>query len=104
DVGTKLSVRPNISVDGTVQLHVTQEVSNATSETQFNAPVISTRSIKTDLLVKDGHTIVLGGLSDRQRDVESRGIPFLSRIPFIGGLFGRQSRSTTETELFVFLT
>lgn len=104
DVGTKLSVRPTISVDGTVQLQVFQEVSNATTETQFNAPVISTRSIRTDLLVKDGQTIVLGGLTDKLKDVESQGIPLLSAIPFIGGLFGRHARNTTETELFIFLT
>jgi general secretion pathway protein D len=104
DVGTKLMVRPTISVDGTVQLHVTQEVSNATAETQFNAPVISTRSIKTDLLVQDGQSIVLGGLTDKERDVQSQGVPILSSIPLIGGLFGRQARNSTETELFVFLT
>jgi general secretion pathway protein D len=104
DVGTKLAVRPTISIDGTVQLNVTQEVSNATTETAFNAPVISTRSIRTDLLVKDGQTIVLGGLTDRQHDVQSGGIPILSSIPLLGGLFGRQARNTTETELFIFLT
>lgn len=104
DVGTKLSVRPTISVDGTVQLHVSQEVSNATAETQFNAPVISTRSIRTDLLVKDGQTIVLGGLTDKLRDVGSQGVPLLSSIPLLGGLFGRQSRNAVETELFIFLT
>jgi type II secretion system protein D len=104
DVGTKLSVRPTISIDGTVQLQVFQEVSNATTETQFNAPVISTRSIRTDLLVKDGQTIVLGGLTDKLKDVESQGIPLLSAIPFIGGFFGRHARNTTETELFIFLT
>jgi general secretion pathway protein D len=104
DVGTKLSVRPTISLDGTVQLSVTQEVSNATTETAFNAPVISTRSIRTDLLVRDGQTITLGGLTDKQHDVQSAGVPLLSSIPFIGGLFGRQTRTTTEKELFVFLT
>jgi general secretion pathway protein D len=104
DVGTKLSVRPNISIDGTVQLNVTQEVSSATTETAFNAPVISTRSVKTDLLVQDGQTIVLGGLTDSQHDVQTSGIPILSRIPFIGGLFGNQSRTSAETELFIFLT
>jgi general secretion pathway protein D len=104
DVGTKLTVRPTISVDGTVQLSVAQEVSNATTETAFDAPVISTRSIRTDLLVKDGQTIALGGLTDRQHDVQAAGIPLLSSIPLIGGLFGRQSRNTTETEHFIFLT
>ncbi|HVX41706.1 MAG TPA: secretin N-terminal domain-containing protein [Gemmatimonadaceae bacterium] len=104
DVGTKLTVRPTISIDGTVQLNVTQEVSNATTETAFNAPVISTRSIRTDLLAQDGQTIVLGGLTDREHQVQSEGIPILSRIPLLGGFFGRQARTTTETELFVFLT
>lgn len=104
EVGTKLSVRPTISSDGSVQLEVTQEVSSATGETQFDAPVISQRSVQTQLLVQDGQTIVLGGLTDRQHDVSHSGVPFLSAIPVLGGLFGRQSRSTTETELFVFLT
>jgi general secretion pathway protein D len=104
DVGTKLSVRPTISIDGTVQLHVTQEVSNATTETAFDAPVISTRSVRTDLLAKDGQTIVLGGLTDKQGDMQAEGIPFLSSLPFVGALFGRQARSSTETELFIFLT
>ena len=104
DVGTRLNVRPTISVDGTVAMSVIQEVSSATNETAFDAPIISTRSVKTDLLVQDGQTIVLGGLTDRQHEVASSGIPVLSRIPLIGGLFGSQSRAAAETELFLFLT
>jgi general secretion pathway protein D len=104
DVGTRLNVRPTISVDGTVAMSVTQEVSSATTETAFDAPIISTRSVITDLLVQDGQTIVLGGLTDRQKEVDASGIPILSRIPFIGGLFGSQSRASAETELFLFLT
>lgn len=104
DVGTKLTVRPTISIDGTVQLEVTQEVSNATTEVAFNAPVISTRSVQTQLLVRDGQTVALGGLTERQSGATHGGLPFLSSIPFIGGLFGHATSSTTETELFVFLT
>jgi general secretion pathway protein D len=104
EVGTKLTVRPTITSDGFVQLEVMQEVSSATGETQFNAPVISQRSVQTQLVVRDSQTVVLGGLTDRQHDVSSGGIPFLSEIPLIGGLFGRHSRRTSETELFVFLT
>ncbi len=104
DVGTRLSVRPTISDDGYVMLQVAQEVNAATAELAFDAPVISTRSIQTQLLVKDGHTAVLGGLADRQRDVTRAGIPVLSAIPLVGSLFGRQVDRTTETELFVFLT
>lgn len=104
DVGTRLTVRPTINQDGYVSLLIQQEVNQATSETQFDAPVISTREAATQVLVRDGQTIVLGGLRDRQRDVNSGGIPILSGIPLIGGLFGSADRHTTETELYLFLT
>jgi general secretion pathway protein D len=104
DVGTRLAVRPTISDDGYVTLRVAQEVNAATAEVAFDAPVISTRTIQTQLLVRDGQTAVLGGLADRQRDVTRAGIPLLSSLPLIGGLFGRHTSRTTETELFVFLS
>lgn len=104
DVGTELTVTPTISADGYVMLSVLQEVNAATSETAFDAPVISTRAVQTRLLVRDGQTIVLGGLADQQRDAVSSGIPVLSSIPILGGLFGRTGRRSSETELFIFLT
>ena len=104
DVGTRLSVRPTISADGFVALQVTQEVNAATSETQFDAPVISTRTVQTRLVVRDSQTVVLGGLSDQQRDRTQGGLPILSAIPWIGGLFGRSVRRSSETEFFLFLT
>lgn len=104
DVGTKLSVKPTISGDGYVMLEVTQEISQATSEVQFDAPVISTRSVQTRLLLKDGQSVVIGGLRDRQHEVTRTGVPFLSSLPLIGWLFGGEVRSTTGTELFLFIT
>jgi general secretion pathway protein D len=104
DVGTKLTVRPTINQDGYVSLLIQQEINQATSEVAFDAPVISTREAVTRVLVKDGQTIVLGGLRDRQRDLSSGGVPILSGIPLIGGLFGSSSRRTNETELYLFLT
>ncbi len=104
DVGTKLTVRPTINQDGYVSLLIQQEINQATSEVAFDAPVISTREAVTRVLVKDGQTIVLGGLRDRQRDVTQGGVPVLSSIPILGGLFGSASRRTNETELYLFLT
>lgn len=104
DVGTKLTVRPTISLDGSVQLEVAQEVSTATAEQAFNAPVIATRSVRTQLLVRDGQTVALGGLTERQLESRQSGLPLLSSLPLLGGLFGRASRQTIESELFVFLT
>ena len=54
--------------------------------------------------MRDGQTIVLGGLRDHQRDVAQSGVPLLSSLPLIGGLFGGASRQTSETELYLFLT
>jgi len=104
DVGTRLTIRPTINQDGYVSLIVQQEVNAATSEVQFDAPVISTREAVTQVLVKDGQTIVLGGLRDQQRERTQSGIPILSGIPIIGGLFGSADRRRTETELYLFLT
>ena len=97
-------MRPTVSADGYVTLAVTQQVNSATAETAFDAPIISTRSIQTKLVVRDSQTIVLGGLSDHQRDTSQGGIPFLSSIPILGGLFGRRTSRTNETELLLFLT
>ncbi len=104
DVGTKLTVRPTINQDGYVSLVIQQEISGATDESQFGAPIISTREAKTQVLVKDGQTIVLGGLRDQQRDRSRSGIPLLSSIPGIGGLFGSTRRRSSSTELYLFLT
>jgi general secretion pathway protein D len=104
DVGTKLTVRPTINQDGYVSLFIQQEVNAATGEVAFEAPVISTREAVTQLLVRDSQTIVIGGLRDLQKDRNSSGIPVLSGLPLIGGLFGSSSRRTTATELYLFLT
>ncbi len=104
DVGTKLTIKPTINQDGYVSLVIQQQVNAATAEILFQAPVISTREAATQVLVKDGQTIVLGGLRDRQRSANQSGIPLLSHLPLIGGLFGSADRSSTETELYLFLT
>jgi general secretion pathway protein D len=104
DVGTQLTVIPTINPDGYVGLLIRQEVNNATAETQFDAPVISTREAETEVRVKDRQTIVLGGLRERQQEVVKSGIPLLSALPILGGLFGSEERRTTETELFLFIT
>ena len=104
DVGTRLTVRPTINADGYVSLLIQQEINAATSEVAFDAPVISTREAATQVLVKDGQTIVLGGLRDHQRDVTRAGVPLLSDLPIVGGLFGSANRQTSETELYLFLT
>jgi general secretion pathway protein D len=104
DVGTALTILPIINEEGYVNLLVTQEVSSATSETQFGAPVISTREATTQLLARTGQTIVIGGLVDQQTEEVRSGIPLLKDIPILGLLFGSTRRNATHSELFLFLT
>jgi general secretion pathway protein D len=104
DVGTKLRVRPTINQDGYVSLVIQQEINAATNEVAFDAPVISTREAATQVLVKDGQTIMLGGLEDRQQDRTRSGVPVLSGLPLIGPLFGSASRNNSHTELYLFIT
>lgn len=104
DVGTRLTVRPTINQDGYVSLLIQQEISAATGETQFDAPVISTREAVTQVLVRDSQTVVIGGLTDQQHDRVRTGIPLLVDLPILGALFGSTTTRTTETELFLFIT
>lgn len=104
DVGTQLTILPTINPDGYVNLQVVQEVSNATSESQFGAPIISTREASTSLFVRDGETAVIGGLIDHQTERTRSGIPLLKDIPVLGWLFGSTRDNTISTELFLFLT
>ncbi|MGQ0561765.1 MAG: type II secretion system protein GspD [Gemmatimonadota bacterium] len=104
EVGTSLTILPTINPDGYVTLQLVQEVSAATNETQFGAPVISTREASTQLLVKDGQTAVIGGLIDRQHENVRSGVPLLKDIPILGRLFGATRRSRFNTELFLFIT
>jgi len=104
DVGTQLTLTPTINDDGYVNLQVSQQVSTATTEVQFGAPVISTREAATHLFVRDGQTAVIGGLVDREENRTRAGIPILKDIPLLGFLFGSTQRSDIQSELFLFVT
>jgi type II secretory pathway component GspD/PulD (secretin) len=104
EVGTALTIFPTINEDGYVNLLLTQEVSSATAETQFGAPIISTREATTQLLARTGQTVVIGGLVDQQLEESRSGIPILKDIPILGYLFGTNRKSVANAELFLFLT
>ena len=104
DVGTSLTILPTINAEGYVNLLLTQEVSSATAETQFGAPVISTREATTQILAQTGQTVVIGGLVDQQTEETRVGIPILKDIPVLGYLFGTTRETVSNAELFLFLT
>ena len=108
DTGVILKITPRVNASGVVQLDVSQEVSqvstaSASAATQQQSPTISTRRISTTVAVRDGEVIALGGLFSNTKTFTKNGIPILSRIPVIGGLFGTHENVERRTELIVLL-
>jgi len=106
DVGTKLYVTPNVKRDGRVQLKIRPEVSTATIE-EFDTnriPIVTTTEAETNVLVKSGVTLILGGLIDNQYTNNSSKLPIIGDIPVIGLPFRNLTKTVSRTELVVFLT
>jgi general secretion pathway protein D len=105
DTGIILKVRPRITRDGMVFLDIVQEVSSPGSDPDPNGNVrINTRHLKTEAAIQSGETVMLAGLIQDGVSRGSSGLPGLSRIPVIGGLFGTQSSRTERSEVIVLLT
>jgi general secretion pathway protein D len=105
DTGVLLQVTPHINAGGLVTMEVDAEVSTpGTSSNASLAPPINTRSVQTLLAVPSGQTMVMGGLIIESKQNNSTGLPLISRIPVLGGLFGNQSLENDRTELVLFIT
>lgn len=108
DVGVKLYVTPTINRDGFITMKIRPEVSSATREFTkqdgTKIPIVSTTEAETSVLVKDGVTLVMGGLMKNERTENVHKLPLLGEIPFLGALFRRTEDAITKTELVIFLT
>jgi general secretion pathway protein D len=104
--GMTMSITAHVSPSGVVTMIVDQDVSapQATSSSSINSPSFSQRQFQTQVTVQDGDTIAIGGGIQEQKTDTVTGVPFLIRIPIIGGLFGSRSVSVSRTELVVFIT
>jgi general secretion pathway protein D len=107
DVGIQLTVVPTINDDGYVTFRILQEVSALTTQTveaALGAQVISTREAETSALVRNGQTVIIGGLIDESDEVVESGIPLLMDIPLLGYLFKSRTTQRVRTELAIFVT
>lgn len=106
DTGVILKVKPRVNASGMVVLEIEQNVDNAvlTTSSKIDSPTILKRQIQTTVAVVDGESIVLGGLIDEQHGYTNTGIPFLKDIPYVGWLFGTQSKTIAKNELIVVIT
>jgi general secretion pathway protein D len=105
DTGIILKVRPRVTKDGVVFMEIVQEVSTPGDVPDENGNVrINNRRFKTEAAVQAGNTVMLAGLISDSATNGSTGIPGLSRIPIIGGLFGKKTTSSERSEVIVLLT
>lgn len=107
--GVQLNITARINPSGVVTMIINQDVSAPTPpptgvNVPQNSPSFSERNVKTQVTVQDGDTISIGGIIQESEADTSSGIPFLHRLPVVGTIFGNKSRSTSRTELIVFLT
>lgn len=103
EVGTKLSFTPYVYSDGTIRMDIHPEVSEG-SITTDGLPQKQTTEATTTVLVRDGETIVIGGLiKDKTRETE-KGVPIVMHIPLIGNLFKRKEILWEKKEIIAVIT
>lgn len=104
DVGLTLRVTPQISADDTVRLAIAQEVSNLTnSASAAGGEITAKRTLSTNVLVRNGHVIMLGGLLEDGSGSTEQKVPGLGDAPIIGALFRGRNVSESQRILLVML-
>jgi type IV pilus assembly protein PilQ len=102
----QLLVIPHVTADGSVSMHVkiNRDEPDFNQTSARGDPTILKREAETDLLVRDGHTAVIGGIYSRNTGRNLDQIPLLGDIPILGVLFQRRRSSDSRSELVIFLT
>src|SRR5690348_17385654 len=104
DTGVLLDVVPRVSPGGLVYMDIQQVVSKPTTQDKFGNYTITNRALSTEVAVQSGQTVLLGGLIQQTDTTQDNGVPFISRIPVLGRLFGTTDRRRDRTELIVLIT
>ena len=103
DATLMLEVTPQITPEGNVIMDVT--VNKDSVGTVFQGvPSIDTKSVKTQVLVENGGTVVIGGIFEQSDRDDVSKVPFLGDVPYLGNLFKTRTTSSTKTEMLIFLT
>lgn len=105
DVGTRISITPWTGGNGEITANFSPEVSNVVElERATGLPTVSTRKAATTVRVKDGETVVIGGLTQQQDYLTNRRVPVLGSIPLVGQLFRSKTKNTTKSDLVILIT
>ncbi len=103
ETGIKLTVTPHVSGDNRILLDLHPE-NNSYDYDSKGEIVISTQEAKTKVVVADGETVVIGGLTRNETQESESGIPFLKDIPLFGNLFKFSRKSVVKKDLVIFVT
>ena len=103
DATLRLEVTPQITPEGNVILDVEVNKDSVGAVTG-GVPSINTKSVKTQVLVENGGTVVIGGIFEQIDRTDEVKVPFLGDVPYLGNLFKTKSRTLNKTELLIFLT
>lgn len=105
DAKLELTVTPHITPDNQILIHVKTNKKDPDFNRQVqNIPPLSTRTAETDLLVGDNETVVIGGIYTRNESQGEKGVPWLSKIPILGWLFKKETKTDIQNELLIFIT
>jgi type IV pilus assembly protein PilQ len=99
-----LRVTPQVMPGGQVLLRLQINQDKPSSRVVMGVPAITTRQISTNILVKNGQTIVLGGIYEANNEHQQQSVPFLGKIPLVGWLFKQQNVTDKKRELLIFVT
>ena len=102
--GISLEITPTVTQSGNITLNVSPEIKTAGRSSGDGPRDISTRNLKTTVVLKNGETLCLGGLVRKSKSEVRSSVPFLGSIPFIGRLFSYVSEVDDENELAIFIT
>ncbi len=97
-------VTPHLIKDGNIRLTIEAKDDEPDFDTRFPVPGVTKREAITDLLVKDGETVVMGGIYEDNIVDSTSGIPGLQNIPLIGRLFKHTGKTDNKSELLIFIT
>ena len=105
--GLQLEIKPLVQANGLVDLQISQQLSEAlpgAATSLTGSPTILNRQISTSLTLKDGGSLLMGGLISGNQSAGATGVPFLSDVPVLGRLFRADSLQEDRTELLVMVT
>lgn len=107
-VGIVLDVTPQIGPDGTIIMNIHPSISEKTGEARApdgtTVPIIAVRETDTVVKVREGETIIIGGLMSERKNMDRTSVPILGAIPWIGTIFGRSIDESRKSELVITLT